>query len=216
MSREDKSPPILDLGDIRLRPLREGDELHLAAYLGDPLVTEHTSIPPVTPASLAAAVRRDIAAYTEGTSCRLALANSDDELIGICGFNNWSLVHQHAELAYDLAPAYWGRGYMRRAVVAVLDWGFNSVALNRVHAFVMTSNIRSIGLLERCGFIREGTLRELRFARGTPRDFHVYALLAKDFSPAGGASSIREQVPSSPTDAPEKAVVDRRRSGKEP
>ena len=177
----DKNPPLFDLGDLRLRPLRLGDELRLAEYLGDPLVTEHTSIPPVTLESLAAAVRRDIAAYTEGTSCRLALARSeDDALIGMCGFNSWSLVHRHAELAYELAPAYWGRGYMRRAVEAVLDWAFHSVALNRVHAFVMTSNVRSIGLLERCRFVREGTLRQFRVARGIPRDFHVYALLAED------------------------------------
>ena len=196
----EKSPPVFDLGDLRLRPLRAGDELYLAAYLGDPLVTEHTSIPPVTADSLAAAVRRDIAAYAGGTSCRLALAKSDDELIGICGFNNWSLVHGHAELAYDLAPAYWGRGYMRRAVEALLAWAFNSVALNRVHAFVMTSNLRSIGLLERCGFTREGTLRQYRMARGTPRDFHVYALLAKDFAsvvvgaPPVGSEAVSEYV----------------------
>jgi RimJ/RimL family protein N-acetyltransferase len=187
---EDRSPPIFDLGDLRLRPLRAGDELRLAAYLGDPLVIEHTSIPHLTADSVAASVQRDIAAYTDGSSCRLALAGPDDQLIGICGFNSWSLVHGHAELAYDLAPAYWGRGYMRRAVEALLHWAFDSVALNRVHAFVMISNERSIGLLERCGFTREGTLRQFRNARGTPRDFHIYALLANDFAArVGGASS---------------------------
>ncbi len=45
---------------------------------------------------------------------------------------------------------------MRRAVIAMLAWGFAELHLNRVHAFVMTSNARSIALLERCGFVREG------------------------------------------------------------
>ena len=45
----------------------------------------------------------------------------------------------------------------------------------------MTSNGRSIGLLERCGFSREGTLRQYRIARGEPKDFHLYALLAEEF-----------------------------------
>jgi ribosomal-protein-alanine N-acetyltransferase len=187
---EGKSPPILDLGDLFLRPLRPGDEIALSGYLSDPRVTEHTSIPTITVDSLIASVRRDIAAYSDGTSCRFALAGPDDQLIGICGFNNWSLVHKHAELAYDLAPQYWRRGYMRRAVNAVVQWGFTTVGLIRVHAFVMTSNLPSIGLLERCDFTREGTLRQYRVARGRSRDFHVYAKLAQDVAPTiSGASS---------------------------
>ena len=180
---EGKIPPILDLGDLRLRPLRLGDEIALAAYLADPQVTEHTSIGTPTLESLAESVRRDIAAYGDGTSSRWALAGPDDQLIGICGFNSWSLVHKHAELAYDLAPQYWRRGYMQRAVKAVLRWGFCEHGLTRVHAFVMTSNQPSIRLLERCGFTREGTLRQYRLARGVPRDFHVYGLLRQDFLP---------------------------------
>ena len=143
---------------------------------------EHTSIPIATPESVAAAVARDMAAYREGSSFRLALASSDDRLIGICGFNTWSSVHRHAELAYELAPDYWGRGYMRAAVFALLRWGFSDLSLNRVHAFVMTTNARSIQLLKRCGFTREGTLRQYRIARGLPKDFHVFALLAQDFA----------------------------------
>ena len=159
VGEEQKKPPILELGDVRLRPLRTSDAPALLAYLSDPRVIEHTSIPIATPESVAAAVARDMAAYREGSSFRLALASSDDRLIGICGVNTWSSVHRHAELAYELAPDYWGRGYMRAAVLALLRWGFSDLNLNRVHAFVMTTNARSIQLLKRCGFTREGTLR---------------------------------------------------------
>lgn len=176
-----KSLPILEGKDFRLRLLRLGDEAALFEYLSQPEVIEHTSIPVPTLESLTAAVQRDITGYAEGTSFRFALARSDDRLIGICGFNNWSPAHRHAELAYELAPQYWGQGVMRRAVVAVLTWGFSELGLNRVHAFVMTSNDQSISLLERCGFVAEGTLRQYRIARGEPKDFHLYALLAQDF-----------------------------------
>ena len=182
VGEEQKKPPMLELGDVRLRPLRTSDAPALLAYLSDPRVIEHTSIPIATPESVAAAVARDMAAYREGSSFRLALASSDDRLIGICGFNTWSSVHRHAELAYELAPDYWGRGYMRAAVLALLRWGFSDLNLNRVHAFVMTTNARSIQLLKRCGFTREGTLRQYRIARGLPKDFHVFALLAQDFA----------------------------------
>jgi RimJ/RimL family protein N-acetyltransferase len=188
-TQKEKIPPLLQAGDLHLRPLRQGDEHALLQYLSDPAVLEHTSIPVPTLQSLEASIARDIAAYEARTSFRLALAGPDDRLIGMCGFNNWSPLHQHAELAYELAPRYWGRGYMRNAVLSVLQWGFADLALNRVHAFVMTTNARSIRLLERCGFLREGTLRQFRIARGEPKDFYLYALLAQDFaSTARGAS----------------------------
>ncbi len=155
VGEEQKKPPILELGDVRLRPLRTSDAPALLAYLSDPRVIEHTSIPIATSESVAPAVASDMAAYREGSSFRLALASSDDRVIGICGFNTWSSVHRHAELAYELAPDYWGRGYMRAAVLALLRWGFSDLSLNRVHAFVMTTNARSIQLLKRCGFTRE-------------------------------------------------------------
>jgi [ribosomal protein S5]-alanine N-acetyltransferase len=185
-------PLLLQTGDLHLRPLRAGDEEALLQYLSDPAVREHTSIPVPTLQSLTASVARDIAAYAEGTSFRLALAGADERPIGICGFNSWSPVHRHAELAYELAPQHWRRGYMQNAVLTVLQWGFAELELNRVHAYVMTTNARSIRLLERCGFLREGTLRQFRISSGEPRDFHLYALLAQDFaSTALGTSPKR-------------------------
>jgi ribosomal-protein-alanine N-acetyltransferase len=192
---EKTGPPIIDLGDIRLRPLRPGDERAMADYISDPRVIEHTSIPLLGLEAVTANIKRDIAAYDTGTSCRWAIADSTDRLIGICGFNNWSFVHEHAELAYELDPRHWGRGFMRRSVRAALGWAFDT-GFTRVHAFVMTSNSRSIAVLERCGFSREGTLRQFRIARGTPRDFHVYSLLREEWTaPRSGASSPSLQRP---------------------
>jgi ribosomal-protein-alanine N-acetyltransferase len=60
----------------------------------------------------------------------------------------------------------------------------------------MTSNHRSIRLLGRCGFSREGTLRQYRVARGEPKDFHIYALLAQDFAPTARDASPSDTVSS--------------------
>jgi len=54
---------------------------------------------------------------------------------------------------------------------------FPELTLTLVEAFVMTTNVPSIRLLEAVGFAREGTLHGYRVARGVPRDFHVYAVL---------------------------------------
>lgn len=170
-------PPSWRLGEFRLRPLRLSDAPAFHAYLSEPRVVEHTSFPELDLPAVEAMISRQLEGYAAATSRRWALADANDHLIGTCGFTSWSLPHAHAELAYDLAPAFWGRGLMRAAAEQVLSWAFDAAGFNRVHSFVMTSNGPSIGLLERLGFQREGTLRQYRIARGVARDFYVYARL---------------------------------------
>ena len=169
------SPPTWSLGAFRLRPLRLPDATAWHAYLSNPLVIEHTSFPVLSPAAVEAMVSRALDGYAQAVSCRWALADASDSLIGTCGFSNWSLPHSHAELVYDLNPLFWGTGVMRSAAQQVLSSAFHTVGFNRVHAFVMTSNTPSIRLLETLGFLHEGTLRQFRIARGIARDFHIYA-----------------------------------------
>lgn len=174
------SPRSWPLGEFSLRPLRAGDAPAWLAYLSDPRVIEHTSFPEPDASVVEAMLARQLAGYAAATSCRWALADGDDRLVGTCGFSNWSVPHAHAELVYDLAPEFWGRGLMRAAVRQVLSWAFDSERFNRVHAFVMTTNAPSIRLLESLSFVREGTLHQFRIARGVARDFHVYALLRNE------------------------------------
>ena len=93
-------------------------------------------------------------------------------------------MHRWAELAFDLAPAHWGKGLMRQAVAAVLQWIYRQDLVNRVHAFVRIDNRRSQRLLERSGFVREGCLRSYRVCRGRPHDFYLYGLLRSDWAAA--------------------------------
>ncbi|MBM4092737.1 MAG: GNAT family N-acetyltransferase [Planctomycetes bacterium] len=133
-------PPTIPLGRFTLRPLRVGDEAHLHGYWSDPRVTEHTSIPALDIAATRDTIHRCIADYASARSCRWAFVDEHDILVGTCGFSNWSLVHSHAELVYDLAPSLWHRGLMRTAIAAVLSWAFTTAGFNRVHAFVMVTN----------------------------------------------------------------------------
>jgi ribosomal-protein-alanine N-acetyltransferase len=181
-------PPSWPVGELHLRPLRLSDAAAWHAYLTDPSVIEHTSFPEFDLAGVEAMVSRQLDGYAVATSCRWAVADSGDTLVGTCGFSSWSLPHSHAELAYDLHPGFWGRGLMRGAVRRVLSWAFEGAGFNRVHAYVMTTNAPSIRLLEAVGFSREGTLRQFRVARGVARDFFIYALLrpARPDAPADG------------------------------
>jgi len=177
--------PTIDRAELRLRGLRREDASSWFAYLADPIVIEHTSFPVQSLVSVEALIEQSQRGYSQRTSCKWALARtSDDALIGTCGFNGWALEHASTELAYDLAREHWGKGLMSQGVAVALNWGFNTVGFNRIHALVMISNLRSVRLLERLGFRQEGTLRSYRVARGVPRDFWMYSLLQAEWTAA--------------------------------
>jgi RimJ/RimL family protein N-acetyltransferase len=178
-------PPTIELDGARLRPLSVPDAAALYAYLRNPAVTELTSYPVVSVPMVEAMIERSMSRWAAGELGKWGVAlQHDDQLVGTCGFNEWSQAHRWAELAYDLAQTHWGKGLMRQAVAAVLQWTFQQDQVDRVHAFVRVDNRRSGRLLERIGFAREGCLRSFRVCRGQPHDFYIYGLLRSDWSAA--------------------------------
>jgi ribosomal-protein-alanine N-acetyltransferase len=171
--------PTIRTESFVLRPLRPSDAEALLALVGDPRVTEHMDIDPLTdPAEAGAIIAwvQEIAAT--GTGLRWAILPEGD-LIGACGLQN--IVRERGsrgEVAFDLARAWWGRNVMGQVLPAVLRHGFKTVGLRRIEAFVNPGNERSERLLSRHGFALEGTLREYAFWRGRFWDQRIYARLA--------------------------------------
>ena len=96
-----------------------------------------------------------------------------DALIGTCGFHRIDAKHQVAELGYEIAPVWWGRGFATAAIGAVVNWAFTASSIRRVEAVAWVGNTPSIRALEKCSFNREGLLRQYRLCRGEPRDFYM-------------------------------------------
>lgn len=97
---------------------------------------------------------------------------------------------QNAMLGYALDHQQEGRGLMREGLQAALQDAFGPrVRLHRVQANVRPENTRSLALLERLGFEREGLAREYLFIEGAWRDHVLTALRnprwAVDVQPAG-------------------------------
>ena len=82
----------------------------------------------------------------------------------------------NAMLGYSIDAAFEGRGLMREALQAVLFDAFGRLGLHRVQANVRPENTRSLGLLARLGFEREGLAREYLFIDGAWRDHVMTAL----------------------------------------
>lgn len=106
-------------------------------------------------------------------------------VIGTCGFLEYEKEHNRAEIGYDLAPGFWGRGIMGEVINRVLEFGFAVLKLNRIEAKVEPDNLASARLLDKLGFVKEGVLRQHEFEKGRYVDLAVYSILSREYSPAG-------------------------------
>lgn len=110
---------------------------------------------------------------------RWAISTHDGgPLLGTCGLFAWNRAWRKCSLGYELAPAARGRGYMREALRAVLDWGWQQMQLHRVEAQIHPANTASLALVQALGFAYEGHLREVAFWGGQYHDLLQYACLS--------------------------------------
>jgi ribosomal-protein-alanine N-acetyltransferase len=178
--------PTLHTDRLRLRPFTSADADALFALHSNAHVLRYWDSPPWTERARAerfVATCRGLA--EEGSGARLAIDRiSDGVFVGWCSLTRWNPAFRSASLGYCLDDAAWGRGYATEAGRAVLQWAFDTLDLNRVQAETDTRNTASAHVLEKLGFVREGTLREDCVVDGVVSDSWVYGLLRRDREPA--------------------------------
>ncbi|MFD0148186.1 GNAT family N-acetyltransferase [Streptomyces sp. NPDC055721] len=130
----------------------------------------------------------------EGTGARVAIDRaSDGAFVGWCGLTGWDPDFRSASLGYCLDDAMWGHGYATEAAHAVLEWAFDTLDLNRVQAETDTRNVASARVLEKIGFVREGTLREECVVNGEVSDTWVFGLLRRERRPPTALVPARQE-----------------------
>lgn len=75
----------------------------------------------------------------------------------------------------------WSKGYGSEATAIMLDYGFNTLNLNRIQLHVAVENVAAVNVYKKCGFQIEGTLREAMYHQGRYCDFYVMGLLKSEY-----------------------------------
>jgi len=97
--------------------------------------------------------------------------------VATVGFHTVSLQNGTAEVTYDVAPSHWGKGIATAACRAATAWAFDVVGWHRVQATTVLPNLRSQRVLEKCGFKREGQVRNFRLVCGQPADYWLFSAI---------------------------------------
>ncbi len=89
-----------------------------------------------------------------------------------------------------------GHGYISEALRTVLACLFGTLGAHRVSLGCSDRNTRSAQVAERCGFVREGHLREdRRWSDGTYSGSYCYGMLADEFARLSSQREDREAAP---------------------
>lgn len=78
----------------------------------------------------------------------------------------------------------WGKGYATEARFMILKFAFEERRLNRIWALIKEDNIGSIKMHEKCGYKKEGILRQSIFKNGQYYNQIMMAVLKEDFEAA--------------------------------
>ena len=180
------SVPDLATERLRLRAPLPRDAAALLGILGDPEVTRYHNMPTFTTlAEAEAAIERLHRRHAARDTIRWAIELVEHgEMIGTAGLLRFDFEQGRAEVGYEIARRAWGRGLATEAVAAVVGYGFSVLGLHRIEAGVLPGNGASVRVLEKLGFLEEGTRRDYLYFKGAFHSFRWFSRLATDESPA--------------------------------
>jgi RimJ/RimL family protein N-acetyltransferase len=100
----------------------------------------------------------------------------DGEAVGGIGIEMHSDVERvSAEIGYWLTERLWGRGIVTEVVKAVTREAFRRFDITRIYAVAFADHAASIRVLEKCGYVKEGFLKQSAIKDGKIRDQFLYA-----------------------------------------
>lgn len=139
-----------------------------------------------SPAECAGKLKQAEALFREKRAVVLGIYpnGKDHRLVGTLEILDVDPAVESATITFTLNQKDTGMGYASAAVRAVSDYLMGTVGVHRIQAYVLPINYRGVLVLERCGFQKEGTIREgfLWPDKGIV-DLTLYSLLPSDRRP---------------------------------
>ncbi|MCC8180442.1 MAG: GNAT family N-acetyltransferase [Planctomycetes bacterium] len=166
--------------DLVLRQFRPDDREPMQLLANDPEVAKYLADRFRHPYTLEDADAWIGLTEAETRPCNFAVV-WQGRFVGDIGLVPLADIHScTAEIGYWLGQPFWGMGLMTRAVRLLLPYAFEELLFVRLQAEVFSENFPSMHVLEKNGFVREGTMRKHIRKNGRIHDAVLYARLRNE------------------------------------
>ena len=91
----------------------------------------------------------------------IIIRKADKTKIGTCGFHCWDRESGKVDIGYDLKKEFWSNGFMHEALNEIIEFAKNRMNIVEINVCIYIKNSRSIKLVEKNKFIKNGTKNEI-------------------------------------------------------
>lgn len=113
----------------------------------------------------------------------ISLNSEPDLIVGVAEMFDYDSAVNSITIGYRLNDRFWGKGIATKAVKAMVDYLFQDISINRIQAFVMPENVKSLNVLKRNGFLQEGIIRQGNVWKGKGViDLALFSLIKSDYT----------------------------------
>ncbi|MFA6271579.1 MAG: GNAT family protein [Patescibacteria group bacterium] len=117
------------------------------------------------------------AEYQKSDNKRFFTICDDVKPIGFMGLSKISKKSKNADLFIAIGDAeYRGKGIGKKAMLWIIDYGFNKLKLHKIYLNVYENNVPAVKLYKSLGFVVEGKIKDDVFFSGR---FHSTLYMAK-------------------------------------
>lgn len=174
--------PTLETDRLLLRMWRKKDAPQLYEYAKNPNVGPKAGW---KPHESIAESKMIISSIFLANMCWAIVEKETGHVIGSIGLeeDKFRPNVKSKELGYSLSEDYWGSGIMTEAAKCIITHSFESLKLDVLMIRTGNENLRSQRVIEKCGFMYEGTLRRTyRIYDGSIREVRCYSMLREEYA----------------------------------
>ena len=169
--------PVTETERLRIRPMSAADVPALTEWMPDPSIYTYWGKGPSKAEKNPELLFEKEEKPTKSLHLGIALKDTDWVIGDI-----WVYLIENdrmASVAVRLSSSYQGKGYGTEALSAITKFCFENTELKRLWTEVDTRNIASQKMLEKCGYTREGLIRQGKMVN-TWCDYYIYGILSSD------------------------------------
>lgn len=180
---------------LTLRRFKYSDDDDMLAYwVSDPKIQSMYSEPVYTTKNeVKELLDKYIQSYKKNDYYRWAIIKKESSVcIGQIAIFLVNSENHFCEIEYCIGSKFQRNGYCSEAVKAIIDFGFSNVNFHKIQVCHKENNMASKGVIQKCGFTYEGTLRDYFYMDGKYVSRLYYSMLKSEWESTNKISITRD------------------------